>query len=93
MPGLEKVKVLLNERGTGQAVDGGSLRVDDAPEPRTLPCTLLLTPQKHLLAASHPSREICPPNRREVDVVIPTDPSARPQVVIFEVAPLRSVVS
>ncbi len=88
MPGLQKVRILLIERGTGQAVAGGSLQVDDATAPWPLPCTLPLRPGIHTLTASHPSRSICPPNPREVDVVIPTDPGAPPQAVTFEVESL-----
>jgi hypothetical protein len=88
MPSLQKVQVLLVERGTNSDVDGGSLKYDDASAPRPLPCTLLLNPGNHTLAASHPSRIICQPNPRQVEVVIQTDPGAAPQVVTFEVEPI-----
>ena len=93
MPGLEKVKVLLIERGTSRDVEGGSLSYDDAPEPRALPCTLFLKPGNHTLTASHPSRTVRQPNPRPVVVVIQTDPGAAPQVVTFEVEPLGNGVA
>lgn len=92
MPGLQKVKVRLIERGAGQAVDGGKLLVDDAPDTRDLPCTLFLSPGNHTLTASHQVRTICPPNPRSVEVVISTDPGAPPQEVTFEAEPLSSVI-
>lgn len=88
MPGLQKVKVRLIERGAGQAVNGGKLLVDDAPDTRDLPCTLFLSPGNHTLTASHQVRTICPPNPRSVEVVIPTDPGAPTQEVTFEAEPL-----
>jgi hypothetical protein len=93
MPGLQKVKVRLIERDSGQAVDGGKLMVDDATDTRDLPCTLFLLPGNHTLTASHQARKIYPPNPRSVDVVIPTDPGTLPQEVIFEAEPPGSVIA
>lgn len=93
MPDLQKVRVLLNERGTDQPVQGGILQVNDAPASRPLPCTLLLRPGNHTLTVSHASRSICPPNPRQVEVVIPTDPGTPPQVVAFEAEPLAPVIA
>jgi hypothetical protein len=87
MPSLQEVQVLLVERGTGRGVEGGGLSYDDAPGPRSLPCTLFLSPGNHTLTASHPTRTVCQPNPCPIEVVIRTDPGAGPQVVTFEVEP------
>lgn len=88
MPDLQTVVVVLKERGTGQPVDGGTLRVDGGLRDWPLPCELPLFPGNHRIEVRHSSRSICGENPRVVNVLISTDPNSRPQVEVVEVEPV-----
>ncbi len=83
------VNVELREQADGNGVYEGTLVLDENDElPWLIPCCVQLLPGNHRFHASHPSRTILPPNPRDVNVVVPTDPQAPEQLVCFEVAPV-----
>jgi hypothetical protein len=88
MPDLQILRVVLSERGTGQPVGGGTLRVNEGAGEWPLPCEIPLVPGNHRIEARHPSRVICGENPRVVNVVISTDPGGQPQVEVVEVEPV-----
>lgn len=80
------VRVKLREHGNGQEVEGGTLILDENSDaPWSIPCRIPLPPGNHRFHASHPNRAVLPPNPRDVDVVVSTDPDAREQLVCFDV--------
>lgn len=82
------VRVELREQADGNEVPGGTLILDENNElPWSIPCCASLLPGNHRFQASHPNRTILPPNPRDVNVVVSTDPQAQEQPVYFEVAP------
>ena len=82
------VKVELKEQADGNEVHEGTLVLDENNElPWSIPCCVQLLPGNHRFHASHPNRTILPPNPRDVNVVVSTDPQAPEQLVCFEVSP------
>jgi len=87
MPDMETLRIELRERGTGAAVDGGTLCVGDSTQEWSVPCEIPLRPGRHEIHMRHPSRTIFGDNPRIVRVVVPTDPGAPLQVEVVEVEP------
>ena len=88
MPDLQTLVIVLKERGTGQPVDGGTLRIDGGLREWPLPCEVPLVPGNHRIEIRHPSWSICGENPRMVNVVISTDPTPQPQVEVVKVEPV-----
>lgn len=83
------VRVKLREQGNGQEqeVEGGTLIVDENSDaPWLMPCCVPLRPGNHRFYATHPNRTVLPPNPRDVNIVVSTDPDAQEQLVCFDVS-------